>query len=200
MDTFDAIAARRSVKKFDPEHELAADELTRLMKAAALTPTSFNIQNYRFVVVTDPSVKQQIREAGWNQAQFTDCSALVIVCGDQGAYAKDPARYWANAAPAVRDAVVPMILGYYGTHEVARRDENLRSGGMAAMTLMLAAKAMGYDTCPMVGFDFTKVAAIINLPRDHDIVMAVAVGKAIEPARERSGQVPLDELVIRDRF
>ncbi len=200
MDTFDAIAARRSVKKFDPAHTLTEGELARLMKAAALTPTSFNIQNYRFVVVTDPAVKRRIREAGWNQAQFSDCSALVIVCGDQGAYAKDPARYWAGAAPAVREAVVPMITGYYGTHEVARRDENLRSGSMAAMTLMLAAKAMGYDSCPMVGFDFTRVAAIINLPRDHDIVMAVAVGKALEPAKPRPGQVPLDELVVRDGF
>jgi len=65
---------------------------------------------------------------------------------------------------------------------------------------MLAAKAMDYDTCPMVGFDFDAVASLIALPPAHDIIMAVAVGKALEPARSRTGQVPLAELVLRDRF
>ncbi len=200
MDTFAALEQRRSVKKFDPDHRLTPQEITRLMQAAALTPTSFNIQNYRFVVVVDQDLKQQIRAAGWNQAQFSDCSALVIVCGDRGAYADRPERYWANVDDETRKAIVGMITGYYGTHSEARRDENFRSGSMAAMALMLAAKAMGLDTCPMVGFDFDAVAKFINLPPDHDIIMAVAVGKALEPARERSGQVPLDELVIHDRF
>ena len=81
-----------------------------------------------------------------------------------------------------------------------RRDENLRSGSLAAQTLMLAAKARGYDSCPMVGFDFAKVGEIIGLPQDHDIVMAVAVGKALEPARPRGGQLPLDEVMHRERF
>ena len=200
MDTFAAIEQRRSIKKFDPEHVMSEQEITRLLEAVALTPSSFNIQNYRFVVITDAQIRQRIRAAGFGQAQFTDCSVLVIICGDQGAYAKDPNRYWAKAAPAVREAVVPMITGYYGTHPEGRRDENFRSGGMAAMTLMLAAKAMGYDSCPMVGFDFAAVGGIIGLPADHDIIMAVAVGRAVEPARPRSGQVPLGELVVRDRF
>ncbi len=200
MDVFAAIEDRRSVKKFDPAHVMTEEEISRLMEAVALTPTSFNIQNYRFVVITDPDSKQKMRDAGWNQAQFTDCSALVVICGDRQAYAKDPARYWANVDPNTREAIVGMIEGYYGTRPEARRDENLRSGSMAAMTLMLAAKAMGYDTCPMVGFDFDAAAGIIELDPEHDIIMAVAVGMALEPARERSGRVPLDELVHRDRF
>lgn len=200
MDTFATIAARRSVKKFDPAHVMTGDEINRLLGAAILSPTSFNIQNWRFVAVTDAGVKTQIRQAGWNQAQYTDCSLLVIVCGDREAYRQDPARYWADAPQAARDYVVPAIESAYGNNAMLRRDENLRSGGMAAQTIMLAAKAMGYDTCPMIGFDFAEVARIIRLPAEHDIVMAVAVGMAMEPARERGGQLPLDEVVVRDRF
>jgi nitroreductase len=200
MDTFAAIAARRSVKKFDPAHLMTADEINRLLGAAILSPTSFNIQNWRFVAVTDAEVKAQIRQAGWNQAQYTECSLLVIVCGDREAYRQDPVRYWAHAPQATRSYVVPAIEGAYGNNGPLRRDENLRSGGMAAQTIMLAAKAMGYDTCPMIGFDFAEVARIIRLPAEHDIVMAVAVGKALEPARERGGQLPLDAVVVRDRF
>lgn len=200
MDTFAAIAARRSVKKFDPTHVMTEDEINRLLGAAILSPTSYNIQNWRFVAVTDPEVKKEIRKAGWNQSQYTDCSLLVIVCGDREAYLQDPARYWANASQAVRDYVVPAIGKSYGGNAQLQRDENLRSGSMAAQTIMLAAPAMGYDTCPMIGFDFAEVARIIRLPAEHDIVMAVAVGKALEPARARGGQLPLDEVVVRDRF
>jgi len=200
MDTFEAIRSRRSVKKFDPNHAMTEAEIRQLFELAVLSPTSYNIQNWRFVAVTDPAVKAAAREAGWNQAQFTDSSLLVFVCGDRGAYAKDPARYWANAGEATAKMIVPMIMGSYDGKPERQRDENLRSGGMAAQTIMLAARAMGYDTCPMVGFDFAKVATIINLPADHDIVMGIAVGKALEPARPRGGQIALDEVVIRDRF
>ncbi|MCP4574459.1 MAG: nitroreductase family protein [bacterium] len=200
MDTFAAIAERRSVKKFDPDHAMPEPEVSRLMEAVILSPTSFNMQNWRFVLVTDPEVKQAVRAAGWDQAQYTDCSLLVFVCGDRGAYGRDTGRYWATADQATRDAIVPMIVGAYGGRLELQRDENLRSGALASQTLMLAAKAMDYDSCPMIGFDFEQVAEIINLPDDHDIVMAVTVGKALEPARPRGGQLPLAEVVVRDRF
>ena len=76
----------------------------------------------------------------------------------------------------------------------------MRSSGIAAQTLMLAAKGMGYDSCPMDGFDFEKVAEIINLPEDHVIAMFVAIGKATSPANPRGGQLPLDDIVIKNRF
>ena len=200
METFDAIAARRSVKKFDPDFVMTEDEITRLMEAVILTPTSFNIQNWRFVLVTDPEVKRQIRENGYNQAQFTECSVVVVICGDRNAYDQDPDRYWAEAPAVVRETIGPMIRGAYGSSESLRRDENFRSGGLAGQTLMLAAKDMGYDSCPMIGFDMEAVAGIIKLPADHDIIMAVTVGKALESARQRAGQLPLGDVVFRNSF
>ncbi len=200
MDTFEAIASRRSVKKFDPDHVITDQEITQLMEAVILTPTAFNIQNWRFVVITDAQVKNDFRALGWNQAQFSDCSVIVLVCGDRMAYAKETERYWANAPQETRDFLVPMIKSYYDANVDERRDENLRSGGMAAQTVMLAAKAMGYDSCPMSGFDFAKAAELVKLPAEHDIIMAVTVGKAAEPARARGGQVPLDEVCFRDSF
>lgn len=200
MDTFAAIAARRSVKHFDPNHVMTQAEIDRLLEAAILSPTSFNIQNWRFVAITDAEAKAQMRQAGWNQAQFTDCSLLVVVCGDRDAYRRDPARYWVNAPAGARDYILPAIQGAYGGNEQLRRDENLRSGSMAAQTIMLAAQAMGYESCPMIGFDFAAVARIIRLPAEHDIVMAIAIGKPLEAARERGGQLPLSEVVVRNHF
>ena len=200
MEIFDAIMVRRAVKNVVPDHVVTEAEITRLMENVILSPTSFNIQNWRFVLITDAEVKQRVRAKGYDQAQFSDCSVIVLICGDRNAYNQDTDRYWANAPAEARATIVSMIKGAYGSNETLRRDENLRSGGLAGQTLMLVAKAMGYDSCPMVGFDFAAVADIVNLPEEHDIVMAVTVGKPIEPARGRGGQLPLDEVVFRNSF
>ncbi len=76
----------------------------------------------------------------------------------------------------------------------------MRSCGFAAQTIMLAAKSMGYDTCPMEGFDYDKVGKLIRLPTDHIITMMVVVGKAAKPANPRGGQLPLSEVVFENKF
>ncbi len=200
MDTFAAIEARRAVKHYDPDHKMGCEETARLLSGVILSPTSFNIQNWRFVVVTDPELKKQIRAVSWDQAQVTDASLLVILCADLKSWEKEPVRYWRNAPPEVQNFVVPAIDAYYRGRDQVQRDEAMRSCGIAAQTLMLAAKAMGYDSCPMVGFDFDAVGKLINLPEDHVIAMFVAVGKAIAPARERGGQLALEEVVVNNRF
>lgn len=200
MQVTQAIQERRSIKAYDPSHRMTEAEIEQLLSLAMLSPTAFNIQHWRFVVVTDPALRQQIREVSWNQAQVTDASLLIILTADLKAWEKDPARYWANAPQPVSDYLVNAIHGYYTDHAQAQRDEGMRSGGMAAMTLMLAAKEMGYDTCPMDGFDFDAVAKLIKLPADHVPVMFVVVGKAVETAKPRGGQLPLQEVVIYNTF
>ena len=88
----------------------------------------------------------------------------------------------------------------YRTREQVQRDEAMRSAGIAAQTIMLAAKSMGYDTCPMDGFDFDAVGKLINLPEDHAIAMFVVVGKAVQPARPRPTQLTMDKVVVNNQF
>ncbi|MBC7696925.1 MAG: nitroreductase family protein [Bacteroidia bacterium] len=200
MNVISAIETRRSIKYFDIHHKMTATEIDQLMSLAMLTPTAFNIQHWRFVLVTDPVLRQQIRAVSWNQAQVEEASLLIVITADLKAWEKQPERYWKNAPQAVSDILVPAIKHYYTGNEQAQRDEAMRSCGMAAMTIMLAAKEMGYDTCPMDGFDFDVVAKLINLPADHTPVMFVTVGKAIKPASPRSGQLAMNEIVIQNKF
>lgn len=200
METFEAINQRRAVKHYDPAHRMTESEIERLMSSAVLAPTAFNIQNWRFVRVQDEALRKQIRAAAWDQAQVTDASLLIILCADLKAWEKEPKRYWRDAPGAVADYLVPMIDRYYRGHEQVQRDEAMRSCGMAAQTLMLAAKSMGYDSCPMDGFDFAAVAKLINLPADHVISLFVVIGKATQPAQPRGGQLALSEVLVTDRF
>lgn len=200
MQVKEAIEARRSVKSYDPHYKITQAEIDELMQLTMLSPTAFNIQNWRFVVVTDPVLRQQIRAVSWNQAQVEEASLLIVLTADLKAWAKQPERYWKNAPRAVADILVPAIGHYYENNEHAQRDEAMRSCGMAAMTIMLAAKDMGYDSCPMDGFDFDAVGNLLHLPADHTLAMFVVVGKALKPASVRGGQLTMNEVVINNTF
>ena len=200
MDTHETIRARRAVKHYDPDFIIPEAHEKELFDLARQSPTSFNMQNWRFVIVKDKAKRQQIRAAAWGQAQITEASLLVILCADTHAHKKDPARYWHGAPQAAQDALIPKITPFYEELPQRQRDEAMRSVGIAAQTLMLAAKAFGYDSCPMIGFDSDEVGKIIDLPDDHVIGMIITIGKAIKPAWPKTGQLPDQEIILIDKF
>ena len=200
MKTQEAVQARRAVKHYDADHRMTPEEVEELLSLAILSPTAFNIQNWRFVVVSDPKLRTDIRSVAWDQAQVTDASLFIVMCADTKSWEKEPSRYWVNAPEAVQGFMIPAIDSYYRGKEQVQRDEAMRSCGIAAQTLMLAAKSMGYDSCPMDGFDFEKVGELISLPDDHVIAMFVAIGKGTKEPWPRPGQVALEDVVIQDRF
>jgi len=200
MQVTDAIQQRRSVKHYDTNHVITQNEIDTLLSYAILSPTAFNIQNWRFVVVTNKALRQKIRAVSWGQAQVEEASILIVLVADLMAWNKEPDRYWKDAPKPVQDYLVPAIHQYYNDKPQVQRDEAMRSCGMAAMNIMLSAKSMGYDTCPMDGFDFDKVSEILNLPKDHTPAMFVCVGKGIKEAMPRGGQLSLNEVVIKNQF
>ncbi len=200
MNTFDAIYQRRAVKHYDPEHEFSEDEIQKLMEAAIQSPTSFNMQNWRFVLVRDKDLRQQIRAAASDQAHVTEASLLIVMTADVKAWEKSPQRYWREAPPEVAELLVNWMGPFYSGKDQLQRDEAMRSCGIAGQTIMLAAKAMGYDSCPMIGFDAEQVAKLINIPDDHVVSFMIAVGKATKPAWPKPGQLPLDEVIVHDKF
>ena len=200
MDTFDAIKTRRAIKKFDNTYKMSDEQVQSLMKLTLLSPTSYNQQNWRFVTVTDQKVKEQIHVAARNQAQPLDGSLVILLCGNMNAWKDDPMRYWKNHPLEKQEHVRDAMHKKYSDSPQNRRDEAMRSCGFAAQTIMLAAKQMGLDSCPMVGFEYDEMAKIINLPSDHIIVMMIVVGKAASPAAERGGQLSLDEVVFENKF
>lgn len=201
MNTIETIYARRSVKHYDPEHTMTKEDETKLLEAAIQSPTSFNIQHWRFVILRDTDLRTKIRkEFGNDQAQITDASLLVLFTADKKAWSKNPERYWANAPKEVAELLVGWMGPFHEGNESLQQDEAQRSIGMAMQTFMLAAKAMDYDSCPMIGFDQDEVAKLINLPEDHVIGPMVAVGKSIQDALPKPGQIPLEEIVFENSF
>ena len=131
---------------------------------------------------------------------MTDASLLVLVTGDVKAWEKEPSRYWANAPQEVAQMLVDWMGPFHEGDEQLQRDEAMRSIGMAMQTLMLAATSMGYASCPMIGFDRDAVSELVGLPEDHVCGPLVAIGKGTQNAWPKPGQLPLDEVVIQNRF
>ncbi len=200
MNTLDAIRLRRAIKHFDPAHQFSKEETQQLIELAMQAPSSFNIQHWRLVNVTDKALRTQLRAAAHDQAQVTDASLLFVIAVDIKAWSKDPARYWVNAPKEAQDILVPWINPFYSSDEQLQRDEAMRSAGILLQTMMLAAKGMGYDSCPMVGFDFKKVAELIHLPKDFALAAMLPIGKAIKLAWPKPGFIPQSEMIVENHF
>ena len=200
MDVFEAIETRRAIKKFDSTYKMSQIDVKKLMEHVILAPTSYNQQNWRFVISTDQDVKEKISIAARGQAQPKDGSLVVVLCGNMDAWKTEPLRYWKNHPSEKQETVKAALERKYDGNPQNLRDEAVRSCGMAAQTIMLAAKQMGLDSCPMVGFEYDELANVINLPENHMIVMMIVVGKRAQDASQRGGQLDLDKVVFKNSF
>lgn len=194
MKVSEAIERRRAVKGYDADHRMSDAEIEKLMSLAMLSPTAWNIQHWRFVVVREPELRRQIRAAAWDQSQVTDASLLVVLTVDTKAWQKEPARYWRNA-PEVQDYLVGAMKGFYEGREWLQRDDAMRSCGIAAMTLMLAAQAMGLVSGPMIGFDPDQVRTGFDLGPDEIPALLVTVGRPAPGNWPRKPRRPVGDVL-----
>uniref|UniRef100_E6QL31 Protein drgA n=1 Tax=mine drainage metagenome TaxID=410659 RepID=E6QL31_9ZZZZ len=200
MHIDEAIRTRRAVKQFDPDYKLTKQQQDELLELAMQAPTAFNLQHWRLVVVEDMELRRQIRAVAWDQSQIADASMLVILTADLKSWEKNAARVWKDAPGPVGEFMIPAIDGYYRNKPQVQRDEAMRSCGIVGQTLMLAARGMGLDSCPMDGFDFDAVGRLIHLPEDHVIAFIVTIGKKTKEPWPKPGQLTANEVVIRNRF
>ncbi|MEQ8232005.1 MAG: nitroreductase family protein [Gammaproteobacteria bacterium] len=198
---FSAIAtSRHSVRQFEPGVTIDDAELEAIFAEVVLSPSSFNMQHWQFVVVRDAERKQTLRGLAFGQAQVEQCAAAILVCGRLDAYL-DAARIYGDEPAEVREKYVPMIEGVYRDQAALQREEAIRSGALAAMSLMYAAKNRGWDTGPMIGFDAGKVAALLELADNVVPVMMVVLGRAAGGVQPPRGyRRPLSEVLHYERY
>jgi nitroreductase len=204
MTAEEVMEARHSVRKYQPGTAIPRQELNEILRLAATAPSSWNLQHWRFLVVTDAAKKERLLPIAYGQRQVVDSSATIIVLGDLEADKSarpvyDHALEKGYVNEQVRDTMIQQIEGAYRGNPQIARDEAILNGSLAAMQLMLAAKAKGYDTCPMGGFDRDALIRELNIPKRYIPVMMITVGKAAAPAYPTM-RFPLEQLVIENSF
>ena len=199
MEFKDVINTRRSLRDFDNSAEINDTDLNYIIDAARKTPTSFNIQNWRFVAIRDRGIKEKIKRAAWDQAQVGVNSVLIALCADLNAWNDDTERYWAANGEETAKQMASMTQGFYKDRPETQRDAAMRSVGMAATAIMLAATDLGYQCSPMIGFDPAATGAAINMPDGHVVGMLIAIGKSASLPYPKT-ELPRESVLIYDFF
>lgn len=196
---------RRSVRQYDPEFNMDKSEVLEILEAATLAPSSSNLQPWRFLVIEDQKEKERLLPIANNQQQIVDASVVIAVLGDRDAYKNADRIYSAIAEKGrmpedVKDMYVNSILDGYGSFSKERLAKIAHiDGGLVSMQLMLAAKAKGYDTVPMGGYDEIKFKKEFNVPENYEAIMLISLGKGAKAGFEKT-RLPLDELINWNRF
>jgi nitroreductase len=195
-----AIAARVSADRFEPDRPLADATVSALVAQAARAPSAYNLQNWRFIAVRSPQGKARLKAVAHGQQKVEDASAVFIVCGALAAHRRladvlRPSVEQGVMSQRAADAWVAQAHAAHADNLALQRDEAVRSASLAAMTLMLAAQGMGLASCPMVGFDAQALVAGFGLDADELPVMLVAVGHAAGTARPQKARRPLSEIL-----
>ncbi|MEC0230493.1 nitroreductase family protein [Paenibacillus alba] len=184
---FDVIRERRSVRSYDPEIKISREELIETLRQATMAPSAANLQPWRFLVIDSPELKQKLLPIAFNQQQVVEASAVIVVLGDLENIGMAEKIYSqavdAGFMPA--DTAKSMVERYTGMYssmpEEAVRQKVYTDGGLVSMQLMLVARAKGYDTVPMAGYDKQKLMEVFRLSERYVPIMLIAIGKAAKP-------------------
>lgn len=183
MDVIQTIKERRSINFFEPGKEISDGKLNELFEIANLSPSSFNLQPWRVIVVREPQRKKILRKCAFDQPKVEDASAVLIIIADPGAVEKNADRMldsWQKLGYLkleMRETYKGMIKNLYGAEDsLKRKFFAVKNTSLFAMNIMLAAKGLGFETHPMDGFDEECIKKEFNIPADKIIPMLIAVG------------------------
>lgn len=195
---FNVIRERRSVRTYDSSVRISREEMNDILEQATLAPSSSNMQPWRFLIIDTPELKQKLLPIAYNQQQVVDASAVIAILGDVESY-KNAEKIYTQAVEAgympadTAKSFIERSVGMYSSlpPEVARQIV-YTDGGLVAMQLMLVARAKGYDTVPMGGYDKAKFVEEFGISARYAPIMLVAIGKAASPGH------PTTRLPIQD--
>ncbi|PZX26966.1 NAD(P)H nitroreductase [Cupriavidus phytorum] len=185
----ECILSRSAAKYYDPAAALSDDEIRALVRIGTSAPTSFHMQNWRFIAVRSAEAKARLSPIAWNQPPITEAAVTFIVCGQLADSSVIPDRL----APLVEAGIMPAEMvpeweiparNLYMDYPQRQRDEAVRSGTFGAAAMIYAARSLGLGSTPMIGFDAEAVHREFGLARNEVPVMLLSVGA------ERTGNWP----------
>jgi nitroreductase len=183
MDVIQTIKERRSINFFEQGKEIPDDKLRKLLEISNLSPSSFNLQPWKVVVVNDPERKKTLRQCAFNQPKVEEASVVLILVADPNAMEENIDKMldsWQDLGymkPEMRETYKGMANNLYGEPDsLKRKIFAVKNTSLFAMNIMLAAKGLELETHPMDGFDEECVKKEFNIPEDKIIPMLIAVG------------------------
>ncbi|MDH5843012.1 nitroreductase family protein [Bacillus velezensis] len=187
-DFMDIMKGRRSIRNYDPAVKISKEEMTQILEEATTAPSSVNAQPWRFLVIDSPEGKEKLAPlSSFNQTQVSTSSAVIAVFADMNSddyleeiYSK--AVELGYMPQEVKDRQITALTAHFEKlPEQVNRETILIDGGLVSMQLMLTARAHGYDTNPIGGYDKEKIAEVFGMDKERYVpVMLLSIGKAAD--------------------
>ncbi len=191
-DFKDIVFNRHSVREFDKDYKIEKEEMLQILEEATKAPSSVNLQPWRFVIVESDEGKDKLRPIiKFNTKQNDSSSAMILIFGDMKCYEKTDEIY-SQAVEAGymseddKNKSVELFNQVYKSFSKEDMNDVVKiDSSLMAMQLMLVARAHGYDTNPIGGFEKDQLAEAFGLDPDRYVpVIIVAIGKAAYTAHK----------------
>lgn len=195
------VKERRSVRHYDPAFNISEQELKDILTEATLAPSGANMQPWKFVVFNDQALKEQLLPIANNQQQVVNASAVIAVLGDMEYIRQVDSVYDASVEAGymtqeVKETLVTNMKGMLASMDPQYiKDGVIFDCGLVSMQLMLAARARGYDTVAMAGYDKEKFIEAFDIPNHYVPTILIAIGKASQPGHPTT-RLPIDEMTF----
>ncbi|MCE1228462.1 MAG: NAD(P)H-dependent oxidoreductase [Firmicutes bacterium] len=176
---------RYATKKFDPAKTIHPALWAALEESLVLSPSSYGLQPWKFMVITDPGLKARLKAVSWNQPQVEDCSHHVVFLAKKTFGVADIDRFLERMAEVRGVSVdsLKMYRGYMvgdlveGPRAAMVREWAVRQVYLALGVFLSATAMVGVDTCPLEGIDSAQYDAILGLEgTDWTAVVACPAG------------------------
>ena len=196
MSLIDKLQKRYATKKFDASRKLSPEQLDDLLSAVQLSPSSYGLQSYKVLVVEDPEIRRQLREAAHGQAQITDASQVIIFASETNIDERLVNKYIDNIAKT-RHIGRHHLAGFentmIGTVNHISGDQKIawshKQAYIALGVLLTAAAEMGIDACPMEGFEAGKFDVILGL-KEKGLTVSVIAPIGFQAADDNYSNLP----------
>lgn len=174
---------RYATKSYDRAKKVSAEDWEALEKVLTLAPSSYGLQPYKFLVITDPAIREKLKPAAWGQSQITDASHLVVFAYKKNLTDED-VDHFVDRIVEVRGTSREFLTDYEnamkGSAKGAREGGyietwNSRQAYIALGFLLQTAALLGIDATPMEGFDAAQFNELLGLT-DYSAVAVVALG------------------------
>lgn len=200
-DFAQVVFERKSIRVYDPNVKISHSEMHQILREAALAPSSVNMQPWRFVVVESAEGKEQLKPyIRFNTRQNETSAAMILIFGDMQCheYAEEiyqTAVDQGKMPQEVKDQQLAAIVPMYQSLSTEQMQRIVQiDGSLVAMQLMLVARAHGYDTNPIGGFDADNLAEAVGLDKERfHPIMIVSIGKAAEEGYQ-SVRLPIEKI------
>lgn len=200
-----AIRERRSTPSFSGE-PLPASDLRQILDAGLLSPSGYNMQPWRFIVVQSPEGLRKLRQASYNQAKVEEASAVIVACGDRDGWRKDLDEMLrlgraAGMSESYAQQARQSVPAYLSSFDEQKMVCWLTRQVMIAYTsMMLTAEVLGYDTAPLEGFEEKRVCETLRLPISYAVIALLAIGHLKGTDKFDGGRFDLSHTVFGEEY